>query len=374
VRHRPSQETAEEKEAAANGRHALVAMGPFGKPSLDLSAALPTEVAGGSMRRLLVALTGAVLAGIAAPAAVAQERPARIVYVTGGDPATRTQWIERFHEGMRDFGGRNGETYHFEVVGAKGRFADLPALIQPALERKPDVILVSTTPASLAVKAATSSIPVVFVAVGDPTGVGLIGSIARPEGNVTGLTNASVELPGKRLQLLAELIPGLRRVAVLVNPNDENAQLQIERTRDVADGLGIVLDPIAPIRNAAEMEPAYRSAVERGAQAAVRLTDPVATQLRPDTIRLAAAYRLPTIYAFREDVTAGGLIAYGADQGEIYHRAAYFVTRILGGVAPSELPVEQPTRFELLVNVRTARDLGLSVPDAILARSDEIIE
>lgn len=326
------------------------------------------------MRRLLALAACLALIVAAAPTAVAQQRLARIVYITGGDPATRTQWIEQFHEGMREFDGRDGATYRLEVIGAKGRFADLPGLVQAALERKPDVVLVSTTPASLAVKAATTSVPVVFVAVGDPMGVGLVSSIARPEGNVTGLTNSSVELPGKRLQLLAELIPGLRRVAVLVNPEDENASLQIERTREVADRLGIILDPIAPIRNTVDMEPAYRSAVDGGAQAAVRLTDPVATQLRPQTIRLAAAYRLPTIYAFREDVTGGGLIAYGTDQSAIYRRAAYFVTKILRGASPGELPVEQPTRFELVVNVRTARDLGLSVPDSILARSDEVIE
>ena len=306
--------------------------------------------------------------------AMGQQGIARIAYVTGGDPATRTLWLDQFHRGMREFGGREGETYSLEVFGAKGRFADLPAMVQTVLDRKPDVVLVSTTPASLAVRTATTSVPVVFVAVGDPTGVGLVSSMARPEGNVTGLTNASVELPGKRLQLLAELIPGLKRVAILVNPDDANAKLQIERTREVAQQLGIDLDPIAPIRNSADMEPAYRLATERKAQAAVRLTDPVATQLRPQTIRLASIYRLPTIYAFREDVDAGGLIAYGADQGELYHRAAYFVTKILRGTPPGDLPVEQPTRFELLVNVRVARELGLAVPDTILARSDEIFE
>ena len=265
-------------------------------------------------------------------------------------------------------------TYTLEFFGAKGRFSDLPALVRTALDRKPDVLLVSTTPAGLAVKAAASSVPVVFVAVGDPIGIGLVDSMARRGRNVTGLTNATVELPGKRLQLLAEMIPDLRRAAVLVNPNDENAELQIDLTREVANQLGIELDPIAPIRNLADMEPAYQSAIQKGAQAAVRLTDPVATQLRRQTMKMASSYRLPTIYAFREDVAAGGLIAYGADQGAIYHRAAYFVTKILRGTAPGSLPVEQPTKFELLVNVGVARQLGLSIPDSILARSDEIIE
>lgn len=328
------------------------------------------------MSRWFAVLLCVMLAQTAWPtaSAVAQDRVARIVYVTGGDPSTRTHWLEQFRKGMRALGGREGATYTLETFGAKGRFGDLPALVRTVLDQKPDILLVSTTPASLAVKAATRSVPVVIVAVGDPTGIGLIDSMARPGGNVTGLTNATVELPGKRLQLLAELIPNLRRVAVLVNPEDDNAKLQIDRTREVADRLGIELDPIAPIRNAADLEPAYQSAIERGAQAAVRLTDPVATQLRPRTVQLAAAYRLPTIYAFREDVDAGGLIAYGTDQGASYYRAAYFVTKILRGTPPGDLPVEQPTKFELITNLKVARELGLSVPDSILARSDQIIE
>lgn len=328
------------------------------------------------MRRWFTVLLTLGLAGTVGSATVAsaQERVARIVYVTGGDPATRTKWLDQFRKGMRELGGREGVTYTLDAVGAKGRFAELPALARAVLDRKPDVLLVSTTPASLAVKAATSTVPVVIVAVGDPTGIGLINDMARPGGNVTGLSNATVELPGKRLQLLAELIPNLRRVAVLVNPDDANAQLQIDRTREVADRLGIELEPIAPIRNLAEMEPAYQSAIAKGAQAAVRLTDPVATQLRSRTIQLASTYRLPTIYAFREDVDAGGLIAYGTDQGATYRRAAYFVTKILRGTPPGTLPLEHPAKFELLVNLKVARELGLSVPDSILARSDEIVE
>jgi putative ABC transport system substrate-binding protein len=325
-------------------------------------------------RFLAIALLLLAALDVASSIALGQERSARIVYITGGDPATRARWIDRFKQGMQELGHREGPTYGLETIGAKGRFEDLPALVRKALDGKPDVILVSTTPASLAVKAATSTVPIVFVAVGDPLGIGLVDNMAKPGGNVTGLSNSSVELPGKRLQLLAELIPSLKRVAVLVNPDDENANLQISRTREAADRLQIALEPIAQIRNFGEMEPAYKQAVASGAQGAVRMSDPVATQFRPETMRLASAYRLPTIYAFREDALAGGLIAYGSNQGDLYNRAAYFVSRILAGTPPGELPVEQPTRFEFVINLKAARELGMTVPDALLARADEIID
>lgn len=322
-------------------------------------------------RRTMMALA---LAGTTPGFAQGVQRGARIGYLTGGDPASRTALIGELLRGLRELGYREGESFELEIVGAKGRFDDLPALARRMVDTQPDVILASTTPGALAAKAATTTVPIVFVAVGDPVGVGLVSNLARPEGNVTGLSNATVELPGKRLQFLKDLLPSLKRAAVLVNPEDENAELQIARTREAAAQLGIDVDPVAPVRGAADLEPAFRRILDAGAQAAVRLIDPLSGILRADTMRLAAQYRIPVAYAFREDVLAGGLIAYGPDQGALYHRAAYFIHRILRGARPDELAVERPSRFELLINQRTARALGLVIPESILARADEVIE
>lgn len=321
-------------------------------------------------RRSLLALTLALPA-----AALAQARqPARIAYLTGGDPASRTVLIEQFRLGMRDYGLAEGEGFQLEIAGAKGRFEDLPALARQLLDGQPDVLIASTTPGALAAKAATSKVPIVFVAVGDPVGVGLVSNFARPTGNATGLSNATVELPGKRLELLKDLLPSLRRAAVFVNPNDENADLQIDRTREAAAQLQVEIDPIVPIRSSDELEPAFRRAVNAGAGAAVRLIDPLSAVLRADTTRLAVLYRLPVVYAFREDALAGGLISYGPDQGALYRRVAYFVTRILRGAQPSELAVEQPSKYELIVNLQAARALGIGVPESLIARADEVVE
>lgn len=317
-----------------------------------------------------------VLAGAAASPGFAQspQRRARIGYLTGGDPASRTALIAELRRGMRELGYQEGETFDLEIAGAKGRFEDLPALARRLADSRPDVILASTTPGALAAKAATPTIPIVFVAVGDPVGVGLVSNLARPEGNVTGLSNATVELPGKRLQFLKDLLPALKRAAILVNLDDENAELQVERTREAADQLGIVIDPIAPVRGAADLEPAFRSVLEAGAQAVVRLIDPLSAILRAETTRLASQYRIPVIYGFREDVLAGGLIAYGPNQGALYHRAAHFINRILQGARPDELAVERPSRFDLVINLAAARALGVAVPESILARADEVID
>lgn len=322
-------------------------------------------------RRLLL-----VLAGAAASPGFAQspQRRARIGYLTGGDPASRTALLAELRRGLRELGYQEGETFDLEIVGAKGRFEDLPALARRLAESRPDVILASTTPGALAAKAATPTVPIVFVAVGDPVGVGLVGNLARPEANVTGLSNATVELPAKRLQFLKDLLPSLKRAAIFVNPNDENAELQIARTREGAARLGIEIDPVAAIRGEADLEPAFRRAVDAGAQAAVRLIDPLSSVLRVETTRLAARHRLPVIYGFREDVLAGGLIAYGPNQGALYHRAAHFIARILQGTRPDELAVERPSRFDLVINLASARALGVAVPDSILALADEVIE
>jgi putative ABC transport system substrate-binding protein len=233
--------------------------------------------------------------------------------------------------------------------------------------------LVSTTPGNLAAKVATSTVPIVMVGP-DPIGLGLVTSLARPGGNITGVTNSTAELTGKRLEILNELLPTVSRVAVLINPNDQNTNLQMEGARGVAKQLGIQLDPVLPLREAADLDPSFTAALSAGAKAAIRMVDPLTSVFRQRTVELAKSHRLPVIFAFREDVAAGGLISYGTDFPAQYRQAARFVHRILDGAKPSDLPVEQPTRFELIINLKTAKALGLTVPPTLLARADEVIE
>jgi putative tryptophan/tyrosine transport system substrate-binding protein len=308
--------------------------------------------------------------------AIAQTPPtiARVAYLTGGALSERAAWLDALRDALRDHGYREGENLLLETRGAGGRFDMLPELARELLAWRPHVLLTSTTPAALAAKRATTTVPIVVLAVGDPIGVGLVSNLARPTENVTGLSNATGELPGKRLQLLKELMPSLNRAAVIVNPNDQNAAGQIERTQAAARELGITLDPMVSLRSAADLEVGFARIIESGAPAALRLVDPLTSALRRDTIQLASRHRVPVMFAFREDVEAGGLMAYGAVQQEQYRRAAYFVHRLLTGASPGDLPVELPTRFELLINLRTARGLGLLVPPSLLARADEVIE
>lgn len=234
-------------------------------------------------------------------------------------------------------------------------------------------VIASSTPGALA-KDATQTVPVVFVAVGDPAGSGVVAALARPSGNITGVTNSSVELPGKRLALLKEILPAVKRIAVFVNPNDANAGLQIRCTEVAVVNLGLDLLLLQAITNMADLVTAFASAVKAGAQTGFRLVDPLSSSLRQRTSDLSLRYRLPVIYAFREGAAAGGLASYGTSQADVYRRAASFVHRILSGAPPGEIPVEQSRRFELVINLKAAKALGISLPQTVLARADEVIE
>ena len=204
---------------------------------------------------------------------------------------------------------------------------------------KPDVLLVSTTPGNLAAKAATSTVPIVMIGP-DPIGLGLVASLARPGGNITGITNSTAELTGKRLEILKELLPAVSRVAVLVNPTDQNTNLQMERAREMAKHLGIQLDPVLPLREAADLEPSFAALVNAGAKAAIRMVDPLTSVFRQRTVELALSHRLSVMFAFREDVAAGGLISYGTDFPAQYRQAARFVHRILDWASRSNRRLE----------------------------------
>lgn len=315
-------------------------------------------------------------AAILPTAVVAQTggRRYRVVYLSGGAIAARRVWIDALLDGLAELGYRRGDNLDFEAIGADGRFERLPALAAEIVARAPDVIVTSTTPGVLAAMAATDRIPIVMATQGDPLGQGIVKSLSRPEGNVTGLSNGIVDLAGKRLELLHELVPQARQIAALVNPGDPLTQGQLSSAQFAATQLAIDLSPVIELRSRSDATPAIQAAAAAGAQAAIRMVDPLSQSVRPALQQAATRHRLPVIFAFREDVEAGGLIAYGANQQKLYRQSARLVHRLLQGAQPSDLPVELPTTFELFLNRRTAMELGIDLPPALLARADEVIE
>jgi putative ABC transport system substrate-binding protein len=230
----------------------------------------------------------------------------------------------------------------------------------------------AATPASLAAKAATTSIPIVFVAVAEPVRAELVASLARPGGNVTGVSLLTPELSGKRLQLLADVLPGVRRVAILTNPDNLSHTVFLEQTREAARALGIPLQPLEA-RRLDEIERALGAGATEGAGLII-FDDPVLWTHRKRIVALAAERRLAVMYGYRDFVDEGGLMSYGPERTELYRRTATYVDRILRGSRPGDLPVEQPTKFELILNIRTARAQKLAIPPSLLQRADHLIE
>ena len=324
-------------------------------------------------RREFIALLGAA----AAFPLLARAQPAkvyRIAGLSGGTAASRAPLLAAFMRGMRDLGYVEGGNLIVEHRYAEGSFERLPSLVSELLAWKPDLLFVSTTPGGLAAKAATSTVPIVMVSVADPVGVGLVASLVRPGGNITGVTNIAAELAGKRVQILTEIVPAAAKVAVLINPDDPIAPLQMDSAKSAAGTLGIQLDPVLHIRGGADLEDAFAAAVRAGAAGALRMIDPTVTELRKPTAELAAKYKLPVIYPFREDVVAGGLMSYGTSLPDQYRQAAGLVHKILNGAKPADLPVEQPTKFEFAINLKTAKALGIVFPQSLLTLADEVIE
>ena len=298
----------------------------------------------------------------------------RVGYLSGGSQIARVQFLAAFRQGMEEHGYIEGRNLILDARYAEGKFERLPLLAQELIRLNPDVLLVSTTPANLAAKAATKTLPIVFVGVADPVGVGLVTNLARPAGNITGITNIVAELTGKRLALLKELVPRVSRVALLVNPDDQNASIQIRNAQAAARALRIEVGPVLTVRQTDDVKPAFEAAISSGATAALRMVDPTTTMLREQTVELAANYRLPVMYAFRGDVLAGGLVAYGTSLEDHYRQASEYIHKILRGARPRDLPIKQPTRFEFVINVKAANALGITVPTALMLQATEVIQ
>jgi ABC-type uncharacterized transport system substrate-binding protein len=320
----------------------------------------------------------AVIAGglLAAPLAAAaqQGRKALLIGVLGSTRAEDLPQSEGLRRGLRERGYVEGQNIVLEYRWAQGRFERLPGLAAELAELKPAVIVAFVTQASLAAKKATSTIPIVMVAVGDPVAAGLVTSLTHPGGNVTGNSSNSVEVVGKSLEILTDLAPERRRVSILWNPANAVFQTQMVKEAEVASRrLGLQARVIAA-SDAGAIDKAFQSMTRERAEALAILPDPVFIAERARIAALAAKGRLPSVGGLREYAEAGCLVAYGPNFYELYRGAAAYVDRIVQGAKPRDLPVEQPTKFELVINLKTAKAIGLTVPPSLLQRADQVIE
>ena len=311
-----------------------------------------------------------VLGLLAAPFA-AEAQQAGKVYSIGflrlGPPPTT--WFENLRQGLRELGYIEGQNLSFEYGIARSP-AQLPDLAADLVRRKVDVLVASGTPSVLPARNATKEIPVVFVASIDPIATGVVQSLARPGGNVTGVTSMYADVIGKRLELLKELLPRVSKVAVLARDHPGHVKY-VQEARIAAKALGIPLQVLI-VHEARDLEEAFSAA--RGASAVLQLDDALFTANRTQVAQLALKYHLPAMVGHRELVEVGGLVAYGAHYPYLYQRAAAFVDKILKGTKPANLPVEQPMKFELVLNLKTAKALGLNISPSLLFRADEVIE
>jgi putative tryptophan/tyrosine transport system substrate-binding protein len=314
-----------------------------------------------------------LLMPLAAAAQPAASIP-RIGFLGNSSPTFASPLVEAFRHGLRERGWVEGQNIALEFRWAEGELERFPALAAELVHLKVDVIVtIGGTPASLAAKHATDRIPIVMAVGADPVGTGLVASLAQPGGNITGLTLFVPELEGKRLELLKEAVPGVSRVAVLANPVNPATARAVRETEVAAQALRIPLQ-LLEVRDPSELEGAFAAMTSAQADALIVLPDPMLAAQRTRVVELAAKTRLPAMYAFREDAEAGGFMAYATNFPDLLRRAAGFVDKILKGAKPADLPVEQPTKFELIVNLKTATALGLTIPPLLLFQADEVIQ
>ena len=278
-----------------------------------------------------------------------------------------------FRQGLRELGYLEGRSITIESRWAEGNYDRLPGLAADLVRLRVDVIVAVAVPAIRAAKEATTTIPIVMAVVVDPVATGLVASLARPGGNITGLSSTAPALVGKQLELVKEIVPKVSRVAALWNPANPGNAPQLREAGAAASTLGMQLQPVEA-RNPTEIESAFAVIARQQVDAIIVLADVMLSGHRERVAELAAKARLPAVYGLPEHAEAGGLIAYSADRSELFRRAASYVDKILKGAKPSDLPIEQPTRFELIVNLRTARALGITIPPSILVRADQVIQ
>jgi putative tryptophan/tyrosine transport system substrate-binding protein len=318
-------------------------------------------------RRTFITLLGGAAAW---PLAARAQQPAMPVIGFLAPAAPTPAMLTAFREGLRERGYVEGQNLSIHLSLAVRAEPDIAAEL---VRSKVDVIAAWGTPAVIAARRATSTIPIVMVAVGDPMAMGFVTNLARPGGNITGISNMTTDLGGKLVELLVEIVPGIKHVGVVRNPNNPAVTLQLRETERAVSALGLRLE-VVEASAVEEFESAFARLSTLGVKGVVLLADPSIIEHKKGIAEAAQKTRLPTAFQRRENIEAGGLLSYGPDLIGQFRQAAIYVDRILKGTRPAELPVEQPTKFELVINIKAAKALGLDVPPALLARADEVIE
>ncbi len=308
-----------------------------------------------------------------APHAAEAQKPAKVPRIAVLSPTGLSHLSQAFRQGLRDLGYVEGQTVAVEERHAGGRLEQLPDLATELVRLKFDLIVTSGAPAAHAAKQATSTIPIVMAQINDPVSLGLVASLAKPGGNVTGLANLHSELAAKQLELLKEAVPKLSRLAVLWNPANPGAEHIVKHLRYPSQALGVTLNSVE-LRDPRGLESTFAAMSRQQPGALLLPPDPFFLPHGKQIVDLAAKHRLPAMFGWRELVEAGGLMAYGPSVPDMFRRAATYVDKILKGAKPSDLPVEQPTIFELVINLKTAKALGLTIPPSVLIRADQVIE
>jgi len=320
---------------------------------------------------IMVLLVGLALASFRLADA---QQPKKIAYLAPSTTAAAAPLVEAFRQGLRELGYVEGKTFVLELRYGEAKAERLPEIARELVGLKVDVIVTATDVAIAAVKRETQTIPIVMANSTDPVGTGFVASLARPGRNVTGLSSISPELSGKRLELLKEVVPGLSRVAFLWNPDVRGAVLDYKETEGAASSLRLQLQSVEVVR-AEDFDHAFSGITKERAQALMMpAANPVGFANRSQIASFAQKNRLPSIFSQKEYVDAGGLMAYGPNTPDMHRRAATYVDKILKGAKPADLPVEQPKKFEFIVNLQTAKQIGLTIPPNVLVRADRVIK
>ncbi len=326
-------------------------------------------------RKLVIALGASAFAAPLGSFAQQQGKVWRVGFLA--QPARPDNLDSSFYNGfvlgMRDLGYIEGKNLEIEWRFAEGKVERLPSLVAELLRLKVDVLVTSASTSASAAQKATTAIPIVMVGVGDPVGTGLVKSLARPGGNITGVSNLSMDTGIKTFEMLMSMVPKLSRVAVMANPDNMTRAAVLKNVQAAAQRLGVTILPV-DARTPQDIENAVSRAVREKAGGLIAMTDPNFNQLSRQIAELAAKNRLPTIAGLREYVEAGGLMSYGANRTDYFRRVATYVDKIFKGAKPADLPVEQPTKFELFINGKTAKALGLKIPQSLLISADKVIE
>jgi putative tryptophan/tyrosine transport system substrate-binding protein len=323
-------------------------------------------------RKFIAGLAGAAAFSLAARAQQAA-KIARLGLLSPFSPDDTGLWHQALLQGLRDLGWIDGRNIVFEYRYADGKNDRLPELVAELVRLKVDIIVTAVTNDTLVAKNAAGGIPIVMAAAGDPVATGIVESLARPGGNITGLSQMNPDLTGKRLELLKEIAPNISSVAVLLNPDDPISVLGLNEIQSAARRLKFEVHALQ-VRDTYDLEKALQDVAKAKLDALAIMPNPVFVKNLKTIADFAIQNRIPSMFHLREFTDVGGLVAYGADRADLFRRAATFVDKILKGASPADLPIEQPTKFELAINLKTAKALGLTVPPTLLARADDVIE